>query len=163
MQGRSSVLCRKSAHPTGQERRGKIPQPKELMKLAMLLPYSNRVSEAVDRVVQLESRTRLNLRTRSICGRCSFSHGIPSGENRHVQIGSGILPIYSRTPTLLAMTAVGMDEISNGRFVLGLGASGPQVIEGFHGIPYKAPLGHTREAIEICRRYGSERRNNIRR
>ena len=69
-----------------------------------------------------------------------------------VQIGSGILPIYSRTPTLLAMTAVGMDEISNGRFVLGLGASGPQVIEGFHGIPYKAPLGHTREAIEICRK-----------
>ena len=63
------------------------------------------------------------------------------------------------------MTAVGMDEISNGRFVLGLEASGPPaVIEGFHGIPYKAPLGHTREAIEICRKvWKREEKANIRR
>src|SRR5580704_14316072 len=46
------------------------------------------------------------------------------------QIGSSILPIYSRTPTLLAMTAVGLDKLSKGRFILGIGASGPQVIEG---------------------------------
>ena len=76
-----------------------------------------------------------------------------------VQIGSGILPIYSRTPTLLAMTAVGMDEISNGRFVLGLGASGPQVIEGFHGIPYKAPLATPERQSRYAGRYGSERRS----
>jgi F420-dependent oxidoreductase-like protein len=68
-----------------------------------------------------------------------------------VEIGSGILPIYSRTPTLLAMTAAGIDALSDGRFHLGLGASGPQVIEGFHGVPYTAPLGRTREIIEICR------------
>jgi F420-dependent oxidoreductase-like protein len=67
------------------------------------------------------------------------------------QIGSSILPLYSRTPTLLAMTAVGLDKLSRGRFVLGLGASGPQVIEGFHGVPYDAPLARTREIIEICR------------
>jgi F420-dependent oxidoreductase-like protein len=67
------------------------------------------------------------------------------------QIGSSILPIYSRTPTLLAMTAVGIDKLSNGRCILGLGASGPQVIEGFHGVPYDAPLARTREIIEVCR------------
>ena len=49
------------------------------------------------------------------------------------------------------MTSAGLDEISGGRFVLGLGASGPQVIEGFHGVPYDAPLQRTREIVEICR------------
>ncbi|MDQ6783659.1 MAG: LLM class F420-dependent oxidoreductase [Actinomycetota bacterium] len=68
-----------------------------------------------------------------------------------VQIASGILPIYTRTPTLIAMTAAGLDALSDGRFQLGLGASGPQVIEGWHGVPYHAPLGRTREIIEICR------------
>jgi F420-dependent oxidoreductase-like protein len=67
------------------------------------------------------------------------------------QIGSSILPIYSRTPTLLAMTAVGLDRLSGGRVILGLGASGPQVIEGFHGVPYDFPLGRTEEIISICR------------
>ncbi|MGI8493114.1 MAG: LLM class F420-dependent oxidoreductase [Acidimicrobiales bacterium] len=69
-----------------------------------------------------------------------------------VQIGSGILPIYTRTPTLLAMTAAGIDALSGGRFHLGLGASGPQVIEGWHGVEYDAPIGRTREIIEICRK-----------
>jgi F420-dependent oxidoreductase-like protein len=69
-----------------------------------------------------------------------------------VEIGSGILPIYSRTPTLLAMTAAGIDALSGGRCILGLGTSGPQVIEGFHGIPYDRPVGRTREVIEICRK-----------
>src|SRR5487761_1096962 len=58
-----------------------------------------------------------------------------------VEIGSAILPIYTRTPTLLAMTAAGIDALSDGRFHLGLGASGPQVIEGWHGLPYDAPIG----------------------
>ncbi len=68
-----------------------------------------------------------------------------------VEIASGILPIYSRTPALTAMTAAGLDFVSGGRFTLGLGASGPQVIEGWHGVPYDAPVGRTRELIEICR------------
>ena len=80
-----------------------------------------------------------------------------------VEIASGILPIYSRTPTLLAMTAAGIDALSDGRFSLGLGASGPQVIEGFHGVPYTAPLGHTREIIEICRRSGGAEAPQLRR
>jgi F420-dependent oxidoreductase-like protein len=68
-----------------------------------------------------------------------------------ITLMSGILPIYSRTPTLLAMTAAGLDSVSGGRFELGIGTSGAQVIEGFHGVPFTAPLGHVRETIEICR------------
>ena len=77
--------------------------------------------------------------------------GYLAARTETVQIGAGILPIYSRTPTLLAQTAAGMDYVSDGRFILGLGASGPQVIEGWHGVKYDNPLGRTREIIEICR------------
>ena len=68
-----------------------------------------------------------------------------------VELMSGIFPIYSRTPALTAMTAAGLDFVSDGRFTLGLGASGPQVIEGWHGVSYDAPLQRTREVVEICR------------
>ncbi|WP_091945363.1 LLM class F420-dependent oxidoreductase [Trujillonella endophytica] len=68
-----------------------------------------------------------------------------------MQLAAGILNVYSRTPALLAMTAAGLDAVSGGRFILGLGASGPQVIEGFHGVPYTAPLARTREVVEVCR------------
>ena len=77
--------------------------------------------------------------------------GYLAAKTERLQLASGILQIYSRTPTLTAMTAAGLDYVSGGRFVLGLGASGPQVIEGWHGVPYDAPIGRTREVIEICR------------
>jgi F420-dependent oxidoreductase-like protein len=77
--------------------------------------------------------------------------GYLAGQTETITIGSAILPIYTRTPTLLAMTAAGIDAMSDGRCILGLGASGPQVIEGFHGVPYDAPIGRTREIVEICR------------
>jgi len=76
--------------------------------------------------------------------------GFLAAVTRRAQIGSSILPIYTRTPALLAMTAVGLDRLSGGRFILGLGASGPQVIEGFHGVAYDHPLGRTREIMDIC-------------
>jgi F420-dependent oxidoreductase-like protein len=78
--------------------------------------------------------------------------GYLAARTERVQIGAGILPIYSRTPTLTAMTAAGLDALSGGRTILGLGASGPQVIEGFHGVPYDKPVTRTREIIEICRK-----------
>jgi F420-dependent oxidoreductase-like protein len=76
--------------------------------------------------------------------------GYLAARTERVQLIAQIMPIYSRTPTLIAMTAAGLDEVSGGRFVLGLGASGPQVVEGWHGVPYDAPLGRTREIVEIC-------------
>jgi F420-dependent oxidoreductase-like protein len=69
-----------------------------------------------------------------------------------IELGSAILPLYSRTPTMIAMTAAGLDSVSEGRFTLGLGVSGPQVIEGWHGSTYDDPLGRTRETVEICRK-----------
>ncbi|MFI7008820.1 LLM class F420-dependent oxidoreductase [Streptomyces sp. NPDC050145] len=77
--------------------------------------------------------------------------GYIAARTERLEIASGILQIYTRTPTLTAMTAAGLDYVSNGRFTLGIGASGPQVVEGFHGLPYTAPLGRTREIVDICR------------
>ena len=77
--------------------------------------------------------------------------GYIAAKTDRLDIGSGIFQLYSRTPALTAMTAAGLDYVSNGRFTLGIGASGPQVIEGWHGVPYDAPVGRTRELIEICR------------
>jgi F420-dependent oxidoreductase-like protein len=77
--------------------------------------------------------------------------GYLAAVTERVQLASGIMQLYSRTPTLTAMTAAGIDYVSGGRFTLGIGASGPQVIEGWHGVPYDAPLARTRETIEICR------------
>jgi F420-dependent oxidoreductase-like protein len=77
--------------------------------------------------------------------------GYIAAKTERLQIASGILQIYSRTPALTAMTAAGLDYVSGGRFTLGIGASGPQVIEGWHGVPYDAPVGRSRELIEICR------------
>ncbi|MHC9292316.1 LLM class F420-dependent oxidoreductase [Mycobacterium sp. LTG2003] len=78
--------------------------------------------------------------------------GYLAASTERVQLASGILQLYTRTPTLTAMTAAGLDYVSDGRFTLGLGASGPQVIEGFHGVPYDAPIARTREVVDICRR-----------
>ena len=77
--------------------------------------------------------------------------GYLAAKTETVQIGAGILNVYSRTPGALLQTAAGLDNVSGGRAVIGLGASGPQVIEGFHGMPYERPLGRTREVIEIIR------------
>ncbi len=77
--------------------------------------------------------------------------GYLAAKTERVQIGAGILPFYSRTPTLIGMTAAGLDALSGGRAILGLGASGPQVIEGWHGVAYDKPVTRTREVIDICR------------
>src|SRR3954449_2480678 len=77
--------------------------------------------------------------------------GYLAAVTERVELMSGIFTIYSRTPALTAMTAAGLDFVSDGRFTLGLGASGPQVIEGWHGVAYDAPLQRTREVVEICR------------
>lgn len=78
--------------------------------------------------------------------------GYLAAVTERVEIGSSILPFYSRSPTLLAMTAAGVDSLSRGRFILGIGASGPQVIEGWHGVPYDRPVGRVPELVDICRR-----------
>lgn len=68
-----------------------------------------------------------------------------------VRLGTGIAQMAARTPTATAMAALTLDHLSNGRFILGLGASGPQVVEGWYGQPYGKPLARTREYISIIR------------
>jgi F420-dependent oxidoreductase-like protein len=77
--------------------------------------------------------------------------GFIAARTERIELATGIMPIYSRTPALIASTAAGLDALSEGRFILGLGASGPQVIEGWHGVPYDRPLQRTREIVDICR------------
>src|SRR3954464_9078175 len=68
-----------------------------------------------------------------------------------IKLGSAILQLPARTPANTAMTAVTLDLLSGGRLLLGLGTSGPQVVEGWHGQPWGKPLGKTREYVEIVR------------
>ena len=71
---------------------------------------------------------------------------------RTTRIGIGaVLPVYSRSPALIAQTAAGVDALSGGRALLGLGTSGHQVIEGWHGVPFRRPLAELREAVAACR------------
>jgi F420-dependent oxidoreductase-like protein len=122
------------------------------VKIATQLSYSGGFKHAASQVVEMEAAGLDLVWVAEAYGFDSPSlMGYLAALTERVEIGSAILPIYTRTPTLLAMTAAGIDALSDGRFHLGLGASGPQVIEGFHGVPYTAPLGRTREIIEICR------------
>jgi F420-dependent oxidoreductase-like protein len=81
--------------------------------------------------------------------------GFLAGQTESVRLMTGIIPLYSRSPALIAQTAATLDALSGGRFVLGLGSSGPQVIEGWHGVPFERPLARTRDTIEICRKVWS--------
>ncbi len=122
------------------------------MKLGMILDYAGGFEATVEQLVDYE---KAGLELVAVAEAYSFDAvsqlGYIAARARRVEIMSGILQIYSRTPALLAMTAAGLDFVSDGRFTLGLGASGPQVVEGFHGVPYDAPLGRTREVVDICR------------
>jgi F420-dependent oxidoreductase-like protein len=74
-----------------------------------------------------------------------------AGRTSRIGLGTGIVQVGSRTPAMIAMTALTMRSISGGRFILGLGASGPQVVEGWHGVPFDRPVRRIREVIEIVR------------
>ena len=74
-----------------------------------------------------------------------------AARTERIKVGSAVLQIHARTPGMTAMTASTLDMMSNGRFLLGLGVSGPQVVEGWHGVPYRKPLGVTREYVAILR------------
>ncbi len=74
-----------------------------------------------------------------------------AARTERIKLGTAILQMPARTPAMTAMTAMSLDLLSGGRLLLGLGASGPQVAEGWHGVPYGKPLARSREYIEIVR------------
>jgi F420-dependent oxidoreductase-like protein len=122
------------------------------VKISTLLDYSKGFQQAARSVVEMEKAGLDLVWVAEAYGFDSPSlMGYLAALTEKVEIGAAIIPIYTRTPTLIAMTAAGVDALSDGRFHLGLGASGPQVIEGFHGVAYDNPLGRTREIVEICR------------
>ena len=122
------------------------------MRIGIQASYSGGFRETAAEIRELES-AGLDLAT--VAEVYTFDAvsqlGYLAAVTERVELMSGIFPIYSRTPALTAMTAAGLDFVSDGRFTLGLGASGPQVVEGWHGVPYDAPLQRTREVVEICR------------
>ena len=122
------------------------------MKLSMPLMYAGNPRETADQVAGLE---KAGLDTIWVAEPYGFDAptlmGYLAAKTETVEIGAGILNVYSRTPGALLQTAAGLDNVSGGRAVIGLGASGPQVIEGFHGLPYDKPIRRTREVIEIIR------------
>ncbi|HEV2537961.1 MAG TPA: LLM class flavin-dependent oxidoreductase, partial [Streptosporangiaceae bacterium] len=78
--------------------------------------------------------------------------GYLAARTERMLLGSGVIQVGTRSPVLIAQTAMTLAQLSGGRFLLGLGASGPQVIEGLHGIPFGHPLGRMRETVTIVRR-----------
>jgi F420-dependent oxidoreductase-like protein len=74
-----------------------------------------------------------------------------AAQTNRIHVGTGIMQMPARTPAMTAMTATTLDQLSGGRFLLGLGPSGPQVVEGWHGVPYGKPMKRTREYVEIVR------------
>lgn len=118
----------------------------------MPLAYSGNPVEAVDLVVELEAAGLDRVWIAEAYGFDAVSlMGFLAARTSRIELASGILNIFSRTPAALLQTAAGLDSVSGGRAILGLGASGPQVIEGFHGVPYDRPHARTREIVEILR------------
>jgi len=122
------------------------------MRVGMFLSYAGGFAETVEELADFE---RAGVDIVFVPEAYTFDAvsqlGFIAAKTERMQIASGIFPLYSRTPALLGMTAAGLDYVSGGRFTLGLGASGPQVIEGWHGVPYVAPCGRSGEIIEMCR------------
>jgi F420-dependent oxidoreductase-like protein len=122
------------------------------MTVGVQVGYAAGIKEAVDQLVELEKVGADIVWVAEAYGIDAASvMGYIAAKTERVKIGAGIFPLYSRTPALIAMTAAGVDYLSDGRCVLGLGASGPQVIEGWHGVPYDKPIARTREIVDICR------------
>ncbi|MEU7907118.1 LLM class F420-dependent oxidoreductase [Actinoplanes sp. NPDC049118] len=124
------------------------------MRLGIQLGYSgDGFAHAVEELVEYEAAgAELVVVPEAYSFDAVSQLGYIAARTDRLRIASGVMQLYTRTPTLTAMTAAGLDYVSGGRFSLGLGASGPQVIEGFHGVAYDAPLARTREVVEICRR-----------
>ena len=122
------------------------------MKLSMMISYSGDFHADVKRVADLESA---GLDVVWVPEAYSFDAisqiGYLAAMTERVEIGTGIVNVYSRTATCMAQTAAGCDFVSGGRFILGLGASGPQVVEGFHGVAYDKPMPRIRDYINVVR------------
>ncbi len=123
------------------------------MRLATILAVKGDPSVTADHVVGMEHAGLDVVFVGEAAGFDAPSFlGYLAARTDKIQLAAGALNVYSRSPSLLAMTPAGLDALCNGRFILGLGVLGPLVIEGFHGVPFDHPVARTRDVIEVCRK-----------
>ena len=123
------------------------------MKLGLMLGYSGaRLDLPVDLVKEAESLGYDSVWMAEAWGNDACTPlGYLAAVTERIKLGTAIMQVPARTPANAAMTAMTLDELSGGRFIMGLGMSGPQVVEGWHGKPYRMTLTQLREYIEIVR------------
>ncbi len=125
-----------------------------MSKTGIVIPYWSDItkSELIEVARLAEELGFHSLWVPEMWGRDSFSLlALLAVHTKRINLGTGIVSVFSRTPAAIAQTAATLDEISEGRMILGLGTSGPVVIEDWHGMRFEKPLQRTREYIEIIR------------
>ncbi len=123
------------------------------MKLGMLFGYSGRkISVPIDAIRHAESLGYDSIWTSEAYGSDAITPAAwILAQTEKIKVGTAIMQMPARTPAMAAMTAMSLAELSGGRFICGLGASGPQVVEGWHGVPYGKPLTRLKEYVGIMR------------
>jgi F420-dependent oxidoreductase-like protein len=125
------------------------------MRLALNLGYLSGLAEPGEALVLAQEAERLGYSCVWVAE--AYGSDAPTvlawlaGQTRRIGIGSAVMQIPARAPTMTAMTAATLDALSGGRFRLGIGVSGPQVSEGWYGVPFANPLGRTREYVDVVR------------
>ena len=124
------------------------------MKLGFLLGYSGKhIHIPINLIQQAESMGYDSVWTAEAYGNDAVtSAAYVLAQTSKIRVGTAIMQMPARTPAMCAMTAMSLDQLSGGRFIVGLGASGPQVVEGWHGVPYGKPVTRTKEYIQIMRK-----------
>ena len=124
------------------------------MKLGFLLGYSGKhIHIPIDLIQQAESMGYDSVWTAEAYGNDAVTSAAwVLAQTSTIRVGTAIMQMPARTPAMCAMTAMSLDQLSGGRFIVGLGASGPQVVEGWHGVPYGKPVTRTKEYIQIMRK-----------
>lgn len=124
------------------------------MKLGMLLGYSGKqIHIPLDLVKRAEAMGYDSVWTAEAYGNDAVTTATwVLANTEKMRVGTAIMQMPARSPAMCAMTAMSLDQLSGGRFIVGLGASGPQVVEGWHGVPYGKPVTRTREYIQIMRK-----------
>jgi F420-dependent oxidoreductase-like protein len=124
------------------------------MKLGISVGYSGaRMGLPVDHILEMERIGYDSVWTAEAYGSDAITPlAYIAALTTKIRLGTGIMQIPGRTPAMCAMTASTLDALSGGRMLVGLGLSGPQVVEGWHGVPYGKPAARTREYVEILRK-----------
>jgi F420-dependent oxidoreductase-like protein len=123
------------------------------MKLGLIAGYSGRkMSIPIDAIKHAEDLGYTSIWTAEAYGSDAVTPAAwILAQTTKIKVGTAIMQMPARTPAMAAMTAMSLAELSGGRFIVGLGASGPQVVEGWHGVPYGKPVTRLKEYVKIMR------------